>query len=1166
LDGATTFNHTLLIDAEPYYVENVVESSPTRVTQLKATPGWGRFRAQASLPLTVKGRVTGRLLVSYDKPHRFGRLERQFLTALVAQASVVIDNVTLVQQTQASLEETATLYQSSRQIADAANMYEVLQALIDHTAPPSVVRAMAFRLTTERWNDSQASVLIRASWSVEDEAPPPDSVQAYGPDDFPLWSIIARDETLWLDSLDLHDPKFVETFGASAVEYLSALNAVSVVSLPLRASGRVIGTLLFVSTASWAQTSRDFRLYASVADQVAATLQGRYLLEQTETRARQLATSAQVSRAAASLLELSDLFNTSVNLIKDSFGYDHAQIFLVNEAGDDAVLVASTGEAGRQLLAIKHHLPVGSQSIIGRVTSTGEPTLVVDTQDKRDVHRPNPYLPLTRSEMALPLIARQRIIGALDVQSNQPGQFTREDIEALSVLADQIAVAIDNARLFDISSRRADEMRFLFDATRAATAAMSDESGNALERIAQLVLSNLRATGAMVLLLDPTRTKLIAYNELAIDSPLTLNYTYDVNSSVFKLVLDSKQPAIINDVVQVSRQALPGLRDVLPGVGSAVFVPMLAGDNILGMVGALKVERYGFTDDAQRLLLTLTSSMAAIIQNIQLLQEVQAANTRLRELDALKSQFLANMSHELRTPLNSIIGFSRVILKGIDGPLTEFQAQDLTTIHESGKHLLGLVNDILDQAKIEAGKMELQSSTFSIIDLIKGVTSTAHGLLKDKPIRLRQEVDPTVSTAWGDEFRTRQVLLNLVSNAAKFTAQGAITLSAFPVDQNGREMVQISVTDTGIGIPADKLEAVFEAFQQVENSTARQYEGTGLGLPIARKLVELQGGKIWVNSELNVGSTFSFTVPLQPTAEELAASAEAAGGEEPMPTTYVEAAPESAPTAPPPVSEVKLDTQILSQVTEVIQASETPRPQKIILAIDDEVGMINLYRRYLMKSGYEVISSQAEEAEELAINYQPRLILLDINMPNRSGWEVLRSLKDRDETFAIPVIVCSIEANREQAFRLGAADYLMKSIDERTLVDAVKRIEATRDRRKVLIIDDQQDSIRLIKESLSVDERFVIYEATSGAEGLEMVTSQWPDVILLDLRMPDMDGFAVQAQLRADPATAAIPIVILTADDLTHDELQQLDGLAVYLKGMTKPDELIAYVVSQLAW
>ncbi|MFN8419623.1 MAG: GAF domain-containing protein [Anaerolineae bacterium] len=806
-----------IIEAESYYIENLTNVTVTRLQQAQSTPGWGSFSAQASVPLQVKERITGRIIIGYDKPHKFSRLERQFLTALAGQAAIVIDNVGLVQQTQESLEETATLYQSSRQIADAPDLNNVLTAIIDHAAPSFVHRALMLRNVAGDWRSTDTALELVAEWGASVSAAATDSkpileidnedgtdevmqVPAqlnprYNKPDYPLWSLLANEEMVWLPDVDA----YMSSMDPYMADYLREAGVRGLVILPLRTAGRTIGALVLMTNSQWAQSEREVRLFSSLADQVAIAVESRTLLEQTDRRARQLQTSAQVSRAANSILNLDELFNVTVNLIKDSFNYDHVQIFLVNDDGDDALLVASTGEAGKQLLAIHHHLPVGSKSIIGQVTENGAPTVVLDTQARDSVHRPNPYLPKTRSEMALPLTARQRILGALDVQSNNAGTFTQDDISVLGVLADQIAVAIDNARLFEVSSRRADEMRFLFDATRAATTAMAQmpqeagESNDALKRVSDLLMGNLHADAAMVLLLDNEQQQLFAYNQLAPETNLNLAMRYDAGASVFKLVLEGNQPALINDVVRMSRQALPGLRETLPGVGSAVFVPLATAEKVVGILGALNVERNGFTEDSTRLLQTLAPSLAAIIQNAQLLSEVQRANARLRELDKLKSQFLANMSHELRTPLNSIIGFSRVILKGIDGPLTDMQTQDLNTIHESGKHLLGLVNDILDQAKIEAGKMELQFASFSILDLIKGVMSTASGLIKDKPVRIRQELDATIDQVWGDEFRTRQVLLNLVSNAAKFTASGSITLSAFPVQSDeGRPMVQIS--------------------------------------------------------------------------------------------------------------------------------------------------------------------------------------------------------------------------------------------------------------------------------------------------------------------------------------------------------------------------------------
>ncbi|MBZ0307660.1 MAG: response regulator, partial [Anaerolineae bacterium] len=383
----------------------------------------------------------------------------------------------------------------------------------------------------------------------------------------------------------------------------------------------------------------------------------------------------------------------------------------------------------------------------------------------------------------------------------------------------------------------------------------------------------------------------------------------------------------------------------------------------------------------------------------RLLQELTDANLRLREVDKLKTDFLAAMSHELRTPLNSIIGFSRVILKGIDGPINELQEQDLQTIHDSGKHLLGLVNDILDQAKIEAGKMELSRDYFDLSKVIKGVMSSAKGLTKEKDIRLHIEMDNDLPLAYGDEFRTRQIILNLVSNAAKFTNRGSITTSAHVIHENDGKYIQVSVTDTGIGIRLEDFSKMFESFQQVDSSTTRAAEGTGLGLPLARSLTELQGGRIWVESEPGVGSTFSITIPTDPVE---------------IPTTQDEK--EKQPPA------------------------EILPPPKFVLAVEDDVDMINQYRRYLSRGGYEVIGvTRADEVMEKLTTFRCLVVVLDVNMNEGRGWEVLSRLSHDQQQ--MPIIVCSISEDMEQSFRLGAVKHLVKPFLPEQLIDAVREAE-----------------------------------------------------------------------------------------------------------------------------
>ncbi|HVO42508.1 MAG TPA: GAF domain-containing protein, partial [Aggregatilineales bacterium] len=458
---APLFEDRLLIDADAYFVGDIADAPADTLTTIQRLPGWERWAAHAAVPFTVKGRATGRLIIGFEERHEFARFERQFFSTIADQAAIVIDNASLIRQTQNSLEEIGTLYELSKEIMDSTDLSQILQVIIDHAAQPAINEAALIRLLAPSWTAPQATLEISASWDNELGMAVPSS-QRLNREQYPLWDFVAQKEITWVADTDLES---ATRFNAVAREMLRGRNICSLVVVPLISGRRPIGALLIGASEAWPAGEREQRIYAALADQVAITMENRNLLQQAEQRARQLQISADVAHAASTILNLDELFDRTVNLIKDSFGYDHTQIFLVTEDNRDARLVASTGEAGRKLLSISHHLEVGSKSVIGQVTALGKPQIAANVSEIGVVWRPNPYLPNTRSEMALPLIARGRTLGALDVQSNEAGVFTLEDQEVLTNLANQIAVAIDNARLFETSTRRADEMRFLFDVT-----------------------------------------------------------------------------------------------------------------------------------------------------------------------------------------------------------------------------------------------------------------------------------------------------------------------------------------------------------------------------------------------------------------------------------------------------------------------------------------------------------------------------------------------------------------------------------------------------------------------------------------------------------------------------------------------------------------------------
>ena len=710
--------------------------------------------------------------------NRFSSGDARYLNSIADSASVVADNYLLLDQIRSSLEETSILYQASRALNDASTPEQILDVIVNHLTARPVTQIFMALLSTENWDNPRAMANVVATWQREGES----GIDLEGinlvAEQYPAWRLLASSQVLAIDNVsESEELDLMERIGVESLE-LSSLSI-----LPLRVAGRSIGAVVIGGREPFRHTERDLRIYRSLAEQASLRMEATRLLAQTERRARQLGTSAQVSQIASSILDLNILLPRIVDLIRDTFSYDHVQIFLMDEADEYAALRASTGEAGRQLLDIQHKLQKGSASVIGQVTVTGEPSIASDTADAHVVHRPNPYLPNTRSEMAIPLKLKGKVVGALDVQSNQPNAFADDDIAVLTTLAAQVSVAIDNAQLFEQASSRANEMSFLFSVTTAAASA--ENLQDAIQNVANELLSSLRALSTSIYLpqtyVDADEHEWIMLEPVALagsDQPISelSEVRLDSTDNLIADAANDRRPIIIANVLSE-----PAYLPVVDGARSAIIVPLTSGMQLVGLVALESSELYAYDDDTLTLLLTLSGTLSAIIQNQQLLQQMQETNEQLRELDRLKSDFLANMSHELRTPLNSIIGFSRVILKGIDGPLTEMQEQDLTTIYNSGLHLLNLINDILDQAKIAAGKMDLQFDYFEMKAVIDGVRSIGIGLVKDKQIDIFVDIAPGLAKVYGDEFRTRQVLINLVSNASKFTREGSINISSYPV-------------------------------------------------------------------------------------------------------------------------------------------------------------------------------------------------------------------------------------------------------------------------------------------------------------------------------------------------------------------------------------------------
>jgi DNA-binding response OmpR family regulator len=515
--------------------------------------------------------------------------------------------------------------------------------------------------------------------------------------------------------------------------------------------------------------------------------------------------------------------------------------------------------------------------------------------------------------------------------------------------------------------------------------------------------------------------------------------------------------------------------------------------------------------------------------------EAEKARTEAEKANQSKSTFLANMSHELRTPMNAIIGYSEMLMEEAEDLGQEDFLPDLHKIHGAAKHLLSLINDILDLSKIEAGKMELYPEHFKVRNLIEDVVATIHPLVEKNANHLKIDLPDNLGTMHTDLTKVRQSLFNLLSNASKFTENGTIALKVEQYLNAGQNWISFQVKDTGIGMTPEQLGRLFQAFTQADASTTRKYGGTGLGLAITKRFCQMMGGDIFVESQFGKGSTFTIHLPIE--VKQSVKSKQSGLSE-------AEAQSDR--------NNQQLDTNLVGQNT--------------ILVIDDDPTIHDLINRFLSKQGFKVVTATTgQEGLRLAKQLQPQAITLDVMMPGMDGWTVLAALKADPESACIPVIMMSIVDNQNLGYALGAADYLLKPINRQQLVSVLQKYSLSYCTNSVLIVEDDDNTREILTRQLS-NEGWQVTAVENGRKALEAISIATPALIISDLMMPEMDGFELIHELRQQEQLRSLPVVVLTAKDLTQLDRQRLQGHVnrIFQKGSYTSEVLLTELQSFL--
>ena len=1106
--------HILDVQADPEYTLRAREIEPSRTT--------------LAIPMLRAGELLGVILIFRHEVRAFTDTQVALMETFADQAAIAIENARLLNELQA---KNADLTEALEQQTATSEILRVIgrsqtnvQPVFDTIVANAVSLCGAHQGAVYQFDGELVHFVAHANYAPEvlevlgrmyPRLPQPDQVSGRAI----LSRAVAQIEDMLVDPLYSRDL-------ASAARWRSQL------AVPMLHGSEPIGAIVIARPEPGPFAEGHIELLRTFADQAVIAIENVRLFTELEERNGELKDALEQQTATAELLKVIgrstfDLQPVFEMLAKNAVRLCEAEHGLIwRFDGGRLHVVATDGlSAEERAFVDRNPVPPGRQSGAARVALERRTIHIEDVRNDPDYTYGVREISALRTVLAIPMLRANELLGVITVNRHDVRLFTDSQIALMETFADQAAIAIENARLLtelqartEALTRSVTELQALGEVSQVLSSTLDLET--VLNTIVSRATQIAGTDGGSVYEYDEGSE---AFHLRATDNldeevvAMARHTPVPRGEGVLGRMAATREPVQIADIGADGAYHSP-LRDVLlrSGTRALMAVPLLRESVLIGGLTVNKKTPGEFSPAVIELLKTFASQSAVAIQNARLFREIGDKSRQLELADRHKSEFLANMSHELRTPLNAIIGYSEMLQEDAADLGAEQFTEDLGRINAAGKHLLELINAVLDLSKIEAGRMELYLETFDVAGLVRDIAAVIQPLAGKNANRLEVRCPPETGTMRADLTKVRQALFNLLSNACKFTDRGTVGLAVAREAIDGRDFMAFRVSDTGIGMTPEQLTRLFEAFSQADAATTRRYGGTGLGLALSRRLCRMMGGDVTVESVAGQGSTFTIRLPVL--------VAEAAG-------------------APAAAAEPVADSPGIGTV----------------LVIDDEAAVRDLMQRFLTREGFRVVTAPGgEEGLRRARELRPDAITLDVMMPGMDGWAVLSALKADAEVADIPVIMLTIVDDKNLGYALGASDYLTKPIDRERLVKVL-----TQHRRDlpVLVVDDDAGLRQLLRRMLE-PEGFTVVEAENGRVALERLDDVRPSVILLDLMMPEMDGFEFVAEFRRHEAWRAIPIVVVTAKDLSQDDRERLNGHVqkILQKGTHGREQLLAEV------